>query len=186
VTKTQAVRITGAIGSIVARHALATAVTVIAACVVWTVTYLTLLFWALVTNSGLGSPLSYPAGLLFIALISLAGSLILLLPSTALAELLAKTFRLPILAQLPISLAFLALLCTIAAFSTVATASVPLILDPWKQAALLFLTTLVPLGVYWWTVQCIPLLIALFRKLSKPFRPAETGEKPTLAKKRVT
>ena len=78
------------------------------ACALWTITYFALLLWAVFTDSGIGGPLAYPAGLFFFFLASTAAGLVLLLPSTALAEWFARRRGFPILAQIPLSVAALA------------------------------------------------------------------------------
>ena len=107
----QAIQTAGRIGSFCARHFFALAVTVAAACVVWTVPYFALLLWSGFTGSGLGGPLAYLAGLLFFFVAATVASLLLFLPSTAFAEWFARHRGFPILAQIPVSVIVLALLC---------------------------------------------------------------------------
>ena len=86
------------VGGFFGRHSVALLVTVAVACVLWTVTYFALLLWAAFTGGGLGSPASYPLGLLFVILAGTLASVTLFLPATALAEWFAHRRRLPILA----------------------------------------------------------------------------------------
>jgi hypothetical protein len=148
-----------------ARHLLALAVTVLAACVFWTVTYLALLLWAVFTGSGLGGPLAYPAGLLFFLVAATAACLLLLLPATALAEWFARRRGFPVLAQIPISVVMLALLCLIAVGIASSVGSKPTLHGVSIGFGILFSALLLPLGLYWWVVQSIPLLRALINRL---------------------
>lgn len=153
------------IGGFCARHSLALFVTVGAACILWTILYFTLLLWAMLSSGGIGGPLAYPVGLLLVFVAATAGTLILLLPATALAEWIAYWRGFPILAQIPVSVFFLALICL--AMSGLAQ----LLGHPLFGRALfpgfvfLFVAHLLPLGVYWWTAQSGPLLLSLVRRL---------------------
>jgi hypothetical protein len=155
----------GRIGSFCARHLLALAVTVAAACVVWTIIYFALLLWAVFTDSGLGGPLAYPAGLLFFFVATTVVSLVLLLPSTAIAEWFARRRGLPILAQIPVSIVALALLCLVAGGIASAVGSQPTFHGVSVGFGVLFLALLMPLGLYWWAAQSIPLLLSLIHRL---------------------
>jgi hypothetical protein len=155
----------GRIGGFFARHSLALLVTVAAPCVLWTVTYGALLLWALVIGGGVGSPGSYPFTLVVILLGGTAGALTLLLPSAALAEWLARRRGLPVLAQIPLSVAILAVL-------SLAVAGIALVVGfpPWCRGfsvlfGALFLVHLLPLGLYWWVAQSGPLVLSLLRRL---------------------
>ena len=166
----QAIQTAGRIGSFCARHFLALGVTVAAACLVWTVIYFALLLWAVFTNSGIGGPLAYPAGLLFFFVATTAASLILLFPSTALAEWFSRRRGFPILAQIPVSVAVLALLCLIAVSIASAVGSQPTLHGVSVGFGVLFLVLLVPLGLYWWAAQSVPLLLSLINRLRGTLR----------------
>jgi hypothetical protein len=152
------------IGGFLARHFLALLVTVAVPCVLWTVTYFALLLWAGFSGGGLGSPASYPLGLLFVLAAGTAASIILFLPSTALAEWFVRRRGLPVLSQVPIALALFAVLC-------LATVGVYAALVPqpgFRGLSFgfggLFLVNLLPLGLYWWSAQGGPLLLSLLRR----------------------
>src|SRR5258705_13699585 len=85
------------IASVVIRHAVASFATIAAACAIWTVAYGALLLWAIVSNSGLGGPLAYPGGLLFVAVNAAVACLVLFFPATIAAELICRGRALPIL-----------------------------------------------------------------------------------------
>lgn len=171
----QASKITGLVGSLIVRHALAFAVSITIASAAWTLTYFALLFWAIIMNRGIGGPLAYPAGLLFTSLVSSLASLVLFLPSTVLAEWITRRLRVSTFVQIPLSVGFLAILCVVMVViltgmgAEVVSKKIPL------HSGTLFLSMLLPLGLYWWAVQSVPLMIALFRKIwtfSTPGKPA--------------
>lgn len=167
----QAIRTAGCIGSFCARHLLALCVTVGALCVIWTATYLGLLLWAIFAGGGIGGPLAYLAGLLFFFLVGTVASLVLLFPSTALAEWFARRRSLSICAQVPMSVAVLALLCLVISGVMAAIGSQPSFRGISVSFGMLFVAHLLPLGIYWWTAQSGPLLLALLRHLFAIFRP---------------
>ena len=152
-------------GSFCARHLLALATVVAVACVVWTVCYLALVLWAVFTGGGIGGPLAYPAGLLFSFVATAAASLLLLFPSTALAEWFCRRRGFPILAQIPVSIGLLALLCLITVSIASALGSQFTARGLLMGFGILFITLLVPLGLYWWAAQSVPLLLSLVRRI---------------------
>ena len=164
----QAIRTTARIGGFCARHLLATLVMVSALCVLWTVTYFALLIWAAVSGGGLGGPASYPLGLLLALVGGTVVSLTLFLPATALAEWIAKRRGLPILAQIPISIAILAALCLLVVGIVIATGMQATFRGIASGFTLLFLAHLPPLGFYWWVAQSGPLFVSLYKRLRKP------------------
>jgi hypothetical protein len=168
--ESRVIKTAGRIGSVCVRHCLALAITVLSACALWTVTYLALLLWAIFTDSGIGGPLAYPAGLLFFLLASTAAGLALFLPSTALAEWFARRQGFPILAQIPLSVAALAVLCLAVVGITSAVRAQPTLYGVSVGFSVLFFALLVPLGLYWWAAQSGPLLLSLFRRLRDIFR----------------
>ncbi len=164
-TRSQTIQKAGRIGYFCARHFLAVVVTVVTACGVWTVSYFALLLWATLTDGGVGGPLAYPAGLLFFFVATTAASLGLLLPSTAIAEWFTRRRDFPILAQIPVSIVTLALLCLVAASVASAVGSQPTLHGVSVGFGVLFLALLLPLGLYWWAAQSVPLLLSLPHRL---------------------
>ena len=139
-----------------ARHSVALLVTVGVECGLWTITYFALLLWAMCAGGGLGSPATYPLGLFSIIVAGTLDCAALLLPSTALAEWYQRRCGYGTLALLCVALTCLSFLACGWVFSArLATAT----------SAVLFLLHLLPLGLYWWVVQCGPLLLSLLRKL---------------------
>jgi hypothetical protein len=154
----------GRIGGFCARHLFALGVAMLAACAAWTVTYFALLLWAVLTGGGLGGPLAYPAGLLFALVAMAAAGLVLLLPATALAEWVARRRGFPVLAQIPVSVGILALLCLAVVGLVSAGGFQPTLRGASIGFGTLFLALLLPLGLYWWTAQSIPLLASLLAR----------------------
>jgi hypothetical protein len=145
------------------RHAVASIGTVVAACVVWTITYFLLLLWAIAANAGLGGPLAYPGGLVAVVAIASVGCCSLFFPATALAEWACRRRGWPITAQIPVSVAALALLSMVAGvpvrvlLERSVSATSALNISTW-----LFVISLIPLGFYWWIAQAGPLVRAAF------------------------
>jgi hypothetical protein len=165
------IRRAGRIGVFCARHFLAVGVTVMAACVMWTVVYIALLIWAMMTDGGVGGPLAYPAGLLFVFSATLAASCILFFPCSALAEWFVRRRGLSIFAQIPFSMLLLALQCLAAVGIAMMIGSHPGFGDLFAGLGLLYLSLLVPLGLYWWVAQSLPLFLALIQRLRGMMRP---------------
>lgn len=154
----------GRLGSGLARHSLALIVTVVAACIVWTLTYFALLAGAVVSDGGVGGPLAYPAGLLFALVATSMASLALLLPSTVGGEWVARRRGWPVLVQIPLSVACLGGLCFAVVALVSAIGSRLTLNDVSAGFGVLFLALLVPLGVYWWAAQSGPLLLSIVRR----------------------
>ena len=160
------IRMASRVGFFCARHFLALLLTVLAGCLLWTATYFALLLWAAFTGSGLGGPLAYPAGVFFFLVAGAATGLVFLFPATVFAEWLTRRLRLPILIQIPLSVGFLALLYWAAGGFHLSVVF-----------GVLFLSLLLPLGLYWWVAQSAPLAGSLLRLLRPavhrtPRRPA--------------
>ncbi len=149
------------------RHLLALLVTVAVPCVLWTLVYLALLLWAIFMGGGIGGPLAYPAGILVIVVAATVSSLVMLLPSTVLAEWLAKRRGLPVIAQIPISVAVLAVLCFVSIVVAISVDAAPSFGAGAIGFGALFIGQLFPLGLYWWTAQSGPLLLSLWRLIGK-------------------
>lgn len=148
--------------SLAIRHGVASIATIVAACAIWTITYVALLLCAVASNGGLGGPLAYPGGLLVVAVIAAAGCLLLFFPATALAEWICRRRALPILVQIPVSVAVLAVLCILAGIAVqVFRNSIPFGLSVTRFSAGLFGLSLLPVGFYWWIAQAGPLLRAV-------------------------
>jgi hypothetical protein len=162
--RSQAIRTAVGISGFCARHFLALVITVAVPCVLWTIAYFALLLWAMITGGGIGGPLAYPAGLLFFFVAATVASLVLLLPSTALAEWFARRNGLPIIAQIPISVGILALLCFLLVAVAASVDAAPSTKSVSVGFGVLFIVHLLPLGLYWWTAQSGPLLLSLFRR----------------------
>jgi hypothetical protein len=151
--------------SFVLRQAFAIAVTVFSACAIWTICYLALLLWAILSDEGLGGPLAYPAGLLAFFLMSLALSVCLYFPSTAIAAGLAKKYHRSLLWQIAICISISALLHLVA----VVVIREHLTESPVQRlsiAVALFFLNLIPLGFYWWCAQGLLVCRSIVRRIS--------------------
>lgn len=161
----------GRFSTFAARHFVAVMVTTVATCTLWTVMYFSLLLWAVIADGGLGSPASFPFGLLMLMIACPLLCLMLFLPSTAAAEWLVRHWCLPTLAQIPICLLAFAALC-LALVSIISAIGSSLSLQSISVGfSVLFLLNLLPLGIYWWTAQSGPLVMALARNLYEVVRP---------------
>lgn len=164
------------VGGFFARHFLALGITVAVPCLLWTITYFVLLLWATVSGGGLGSPASYPLGLLFVLIGGTGVALSLLLPPTALAEWFARRRGLPILAEIPISVSVLAILCLAVVGIATAMGSQPSVRGASVGFGFLFLSLLLPLGLYWWSARSGSLLLSLLRSFSVAGRKALSAD----------
>lgn len=153
-----------------ARHSLALFVTVAVPCALWTMAYFALLLWAAAAGGGLGSPASYPLGLLFILACGTAVGIMLFLPSVAVAEWIAQRQGFPILAQIPITLGVFTSLYLMVVFMAVVFGPQRPLQEIPLGSGILFLAHLLPLGLYWWTAQSLPILLALCRSVRATFR----------------
>jgi hypothetical protein len=153
------------IGGFYVRHFLALGVTVAAPCVLWTIFYIGMLFWAIVSGGGIGSPIAYPIGLLILAVGAFVFGLTLLFPSTVFAEWIVRRRSLPLLAQIPISVLTLGVLCFAAVGIAMATKSETTFRGICVGFGTLFGALLLPLGLYWWTAQSGPLVLAVIRRV---------------------
>lgn len=155
----RAVKLAMTIASLAVRHGVASFATIGAACVIWTVTYLSLLLWAIVSNSGLGGPLAYPGGLLLMAVLAAVACLVLFFPATLSAELICRRRALPVLMQIPVSVAVLGALCfLVGIIIRASTAAIPFGASAGGFILWLFLLSLLPIGFYWWIAQAAPLV----------------------------
>ena len=149
-----------------ARHLFALFVTVTVACVGWTIVYFALFLWAAFSGGGMGGPLAYPAGLLFVLVAATLAGLALFLPAVGLAELVARRFSLPILVQIPMSLGFFAVICFVFDCIAHGLRHGPVTLRGFTVGlGLLFFVNLLPLGLYWWTAQIGPMVLSIVRRL---------------------
>jgi hypothetical protein len=167
VSKGRATRFVATMASLAIRHAVASLATIAAACAIWTAAYVALLLWAIVSNGGLGGPLAYPGGLVFAAVTAGVACLLLFFPATVSAELICRSRALPILTQIPVSVAVLAALCFLSGvILRASTAAIPFGASVSGFIAWLFLLSLFPIGFYWWIAQAAPLVrgaINMFR-----------------------
>lgn len=158
------------IGTFYARHLLALCVVVAAPCVLFTILYFVLLLWAIVFGGGIGSPIAYPIGLMVIFIGAFGVGSMLFFPSTVFAEWIVKKRNLPVLAQIPITVGSVGMLCLLVSAIATANSSAPSLRSAFVGFATLFGILLLPLGLYWWTAQSGPLVLAVFRRVLAVFQ----------------
>jgi|GEM_PF-1947031 len=156
------------------RHLFAWAATTGIWLLLWTITYLFLLLWALLANQGIGNPSIYPLGLLAIFLLHSGASLLVFLPATLLAEFLCSKQKLPkVRGGIPLAFCFYILLVCLLAVPLAAPDPSPEQMPYPETALALFLSLAVPMGFYWWASQFPSLLRLAFQKISGKLRPQQ-------------
>lgn len=135
------------------RHAIAITVVTGCLCIGWTIIYFALFLLAILTNSGLGSPLSYPITLVFLLISSLVICGGIFAPSCGMGALICYLAKWPRLVSIPftfvaaLALSYLAYWFFIFFVTTHSMPPAVVIL----QSFLLYLS--IPLGVYWWVTE---------------------------------
>jgi hypothetical protein len=158
-------------GAFILRHFFASCVTCAVACALWTVLYFALFFWAIFFGGGLGSPVTYPIGLFAVGVGAMTACLTLFLPSTALAEWLVRRRGSSVLAQIPICVGMLVLLCLTIILIVSLTRDHPSSIRGLSSSfAALFLALLPPLAIYWCAVRSAPLILSLLQQVRSAFR----------------
>jgi hypothetical protein len=136
-----------------ARHLLFVPIVIAAGCVIWTIIYVLLLLGAIIFNQGLGSPLTYPAGIIAIFLPTIVVGWGIFAPASAIGAIACALLKLPRLAAIPIvtAAAFgLSYLLYWGYIELVTTHSMPTVAVVLKNFAM-FLS--LPLGIYWWITE---------------------------------
>ncbi|QTN31091.1 hypothetical protein HZ994_01705 [Akkermansiaceae bacterium] len=136
-----------------ARHFLVVVLAVAALCILWTLIYFGLLILSIFMGGGLGSPLTYPAGLLGILLGCMVIGWGVFAPASGLGAVFCRLFKLPKFAAIPfvVLVAFALSHCLFWFFvSQMTTHPMP---PTWiiLEKFCLFLT--IPLGAYWWITE---------------------------------
>lgn len=169
--KRDSIILAGRVGFFCARHLFALIVTIAVPCALWTVVYIMMLVWAVLAGGGVGGPLVYPLGLLFLMAAGTAASLFLLFPATVMAEWYAWRRGLPALAQIPISVVILAAICLAIAATSIALGWRPPLYSGSADFVFSFLALLLLLGVFWWAAQSGPVLLSLLQRFRQTFHP---------------
>lgn len=140
------------------KHAIAASVVIAGIVAVTVASYFALLAWAVLMGQPLGGPLALPGMVLFALIAGIVAVGLVLLPATALAERITERKQVRAVFQIPIATA-------LAGSFVVLTTSVITVArgTPWASAALaagvIFAILLVPLGVYWWSMQSVDWLL---------------------------
>jgi hypothetical protein len=167
IIENRTVRLASRVGGFLLRHALAVAVSVAAPCVLWTAVYFGLMLWVMVFGGDPGGPLAYPAGILTFFMGALAASVLVFFPVVGAAELVARRRGWPVLAQLPLSVGGLVVVCAAVA---VATGEVKGAGADASVFACLLGLGLIPLVLYWWVAQSLPLVADVARRVLRWWR----------------
>lgn len=142
------------------RHAIAALLTVSIPCVLFTIAYLAILFEAMRRGGGLGSPATYPLGLIFIVAVAGGIALVFFSVPTALAELLTRRLGQAAAWQLPIS-AGISSLFAIPAAALLTFSAGGGIADFPIVMGLMILAHAAPLAFYWTVLRSGPFLVWL-------------------------
>jgi hypothetical protein len=150
--------------SFLARHLIAVALAAVVACALWTITYIGLFAWAMITNGGIGGPLAYPAGLLFVFVSCLIVGFGIFAPACGFGLVLTTCLRLPRLAAIPFVFLAAVLLSYLAYYGFIellTTHSMPPI---WTVCSNFVIYLSIPLGIYWWLTDGPGAIIDLIRR----------------------
>jgi hypothetical protein len=164
------------------KHALA-AFTMICFTVALTViTYFVLLIWAMLVNAPLGSPVALPFWSLIALVLSTAAAVVVCWPVASICELVCRRLR----NRHPLLQIFLA---TVFLFvEVVSLGAIYAVI--WKQpiarslvdSAMIGLILLIPLGVYWWSLQATDWILEkcclFWQWIWKPTQSADTEGVP--------
>jgi len=159
-----------------AKHAIAAIVVICSMVVLTAISYLGLLAWAVLADAPIGGPLAFPFMLLLALVLSIAAVLAVLWPVTSLTEAMCRGlgYRQTLL-QIPIAALLL--------FVEVASITLLIALvrhQPADRSVVSALTAgvvlLVPLGIYWWSLQAANWLIGICGALWRwPWKRTNTG-----------
>jgi hypothetical protein len=134
------------------KHAIAAGVVITAMIALATASYVALLVWAVLVGEPLGGPLAFP----FMILIAVVASVIsvgaVLLPVTALTEWICVRRQIRLQWQIPIDTAVMGMWLLMLAAIGAAVRGAP-IGSTAVPTGTVFLLLLVPLGMYWWSMQ---------------------------------
>jgi hypothetical protein len=132
------------------RHFIFVAAVTIAGCLAWTILYFALLIYAMITDGGIGSPLTYPMGLLAIALPCLVIGWGLFAPSCGVGLFVCEIFRWPRLAAIPFVVIAAALGVYVLQWAWVEFATTHPMNSLGDVARAFAIYLAIPLGIYWW------------------------------------
>jgi hypothetical protein len=161
------------------KHAVATAVVVGGIVAFTAASYFALLAWAVLVGDPLGGPLAFPFMVLFALFASVVSVGLILLPATALAEWVAVKKQLRMAFQIPIATALAGVQLLFAALVISVLGGMP-----WSSAAaaagVIFALLLVPLGVYWWSMQSADWLLRAATRWWRPGKASAAAQNPSL------
>ena len=134
------------------KHAVAAGIVIAGIAGFTAASYFALLAWAVLMGEPLGGPLAFPFAVLFAVVASVVAIGAVLLPVTAFAEWICQRRGVRVWWQIPVATAVMGIWLLTMAVMTAAlrAASVGSTAVP---AGIVFLILLVPLGIYWWSMQ---------------------------------
>lgn len=142
------------------KHAVASGVVVTAVVVFAAASYFALLAWAMLVGEPLGGPLAFPFLVLFAMVASVASVGAVLLPVTALTDWICFGRHVRLLWQIPRATALMGLwLLMVAVIAAVVRGAA--VGSTAVFAGIVFLVLLIPLGMYWWSVQSTDWILAI-------------------------
>jgi hypothetical protein len=141
--------------SFLMRHVFASVVSIVWPPIAIVIGYVLLLLLALVTHSGMGSPIALPLWAFFALLTSIMATVTLLFPATSIAELITHRMgKSRHLIQIPLSTLILALIIMLlSAVVSLVRKTQNETYDWLAVATIVFLVLAIPLGVYWWAMK---------------------------------
>lgn len=148
----------------VTRHFLLVCATLLLANVAWTFLYFILLAYASLTNSGMGGPLAWPAGLVLVSFVCLGVGWGIFTPACAVGRVFRDRFRRSTLYTIPIVFAT-GYFITLAIDQLILGQIRPGSSGPAKVFLFYLLFLSIPLVVYWWISEGSIVLLAASKKL---------------------
>ncbi|MEX1025025.1 MAG: hypothetical protein WD226_08100 [Planctomycetota bacterium] len=133
------------------RHAIAAGVVVFGTVGLTVLGYFGMLVWAVLTDTAIGGVLALPFLLLLALVGASVGVAVVLLPATLGAHLVRQRFRLPLIAEIPLSTALAFLIVMTIGYVAGRLWATPV--EGFRLGFLASLGLLVPLGLYWWSLQ---------------------------------
>lgn len=161
------------------KHAVATGVVVGGIVAFTAASYFALLAWAVLVGEPLGGPLAFPFMVLFALVASVVSVGLILLPATAVAERISVRRQLRVAFQIPIATALAGVFLLFAALVISVLRGVS-----WGSAAaaagVMFALLLVPLGVYWWSMQSADWLLRAATRRVRAAKASAAEQNPLL------
>ena len=134
------------------KHAIAGAAVTAAIAAFSAASYFALLAWAVLAGEPLGGPLAFPFMVLASLIASVVSVCVVLLPVTAVTDWMCRKRRIRLPWQIPIATVLMGSWLVALLVATTVTRGTPIVASA-TFGGLAFLVLLLPLGLYWWTMQ---------------------------------